>query len=116
MLSMENPRIVGYMLTGNFFMLLSTDGSLAWLNRCPLIRPPPDVMNQCYDKVPIFYKNAILFVNPITRQTYPDAQVQKRSDGIKNLFQFDMEDENAWFTITPGPEHRTRPAVFGPKM
>ena len=79
------------------------------------MRSPPHVMNQCYDKIPIFYKNAIFFVDPITRQTYPDAQVQNCSDRIKNLFQFDMEDENSWFTITPTLEHRKRPAVFGPK-
>ena len=112
---MENPRLAGYMLTGNRSMFLSTDGSLAWLYHCPLMRSPPHVMNQCFDKVPIFYKNAILFVDPITRQTYPDAQVQNCSDWIKNLLQFDMEDENSRFTITPTLEHRKRPAVFGPK-
>ena len=79
------------------------------------MRSPPHVMNQCYDKISIFYKNAIFFVDPIPRQTYPDAQVQNCSDRIKNLFQFDMEDENSWFTITPTLEHRKRPAVFGPK-
>ena len=114
MLSIENARLAGYMLTGNHSMFLSTDGSLAWLYHCPLMRSPPHVMNQCYDKIPIFYKIAIFFVDPITRQTYPDAQVQNRSDRIKNLFQFDMEDENSWFTITPTLEHSKQPAVFGP--
>ena len=40
MLSMENPRLAGYMLTGNRSMFLSTDGSLAWLYHCPLMRSP----------------------------------------------------------------------------
>ena len=75
MLSMQKPRLAGYMLTGNHSMFLSTDGSLAWLYHCPLMRSSPHVMNQCYDKNPIFYKNAIFFVDSITRQTYPDAQV-----------------------------------------
>ena len=44
---MENPRLAGYMLTGNRSMFLSTDGSLAWLFHCPLVRSPPPVMNQC---------------------------------------------------------------------
>ena len=101
MLSMENPRLTGYMVTGNRSMFLSTDGSLAWLYHCPLMRSPPHVINQCYDKIPIFYKNASFFVDPITRQSYPHAQVQNCSDRIKNLFQFDMEYENSWFTITP---------------
>ena len=72
-------------------------------------------MNQCYDKIPIFYKNAIFFVDPITRRTYTDSQVQNCSDRIKNFFQFDMEDENSWFTIAPTLKQRKRPAVFGPK-
>ena len=115
MLSMENPRPAGYMLTGNRFMFLSADGSLAWLYHWPLMRSPPHVMKDCFDKIPIFYKNAIFFVDPITRQTYPDAQVPNFSDRIKNLFQFDTEDEISLFIITPTREHRKRPAVFGPK-
>ena len=114
-LSMENPHLASYMLTGNRSMFLSTDGSLAWLYHCPLMRSSPHVMNQCYDKIPILYKNAIFFVDPITRQTYPDAQVQNWSHRIKNLLQFDMEDEDSWFTITPKLDHRKRPAIFGPK-
>ena len=115
MLSMENPRLAGYMLTENRSMFLSTDGSLAWLYHCPLMRSPSHVMNQCYDKIRIFYKNVIFFVDPITRQTYPDAHVQNCSDRIKNLLQFDIQDENSWFTIRPTLEHRKCPAVFGPK-
>ena len=99
--SRENPRPAGYMLTGNPSMFLSASGSLALLYHCPLMRSPPHVMNQCYDKHRIFYKNALFFVDPISRQTYPDPQVQNHSDRIKNRFQFDMEDENSWFTITP---------------
>ena len=113
---MKNLRLAGYMLTANRSMFLITDGSLAWLYHCHLMRSPPHVMNQCYDKFPIFYKIAIFFVDPITRQTYPDAQVQNGSDRIKNFFQFDMEDENSWFSITPNLEHRKPPAVFGPNM
>ena len=115
MFSLENQRLAGYMLTGNRSMFLSTDDSLAWLYHCHLMRCQPHVMNQCYDKNPIFYKNATFFVDPITRSTYPDAQVQNCSDRIKNLFQFDMEDENSWFTFTPTLEHRKRPAIFGSK-
>ena len=46
MLSMENPRLASYMLTGNRSMFLNTNGSLAWLYHCPLRRSPPHVMNQ----------------------------------------------------------------------
>ena len=50
MLSMENPRVGGYMLTGNRSMFLSTNGSFAWLYHCPLMRSPPHEINQCEKK------------------------------------------------------------------
>ena len=115
MLSIENPRLAGYIITANGSMYLSTDGSIAWFYHCPLMRSPPHVMNQCYDKISIFYKNALFFGDRITRQTYPNAQAQNPSDRIRNFFKFDKEDKNSWFTITPTLEHRKRPAVFGPK-
>ena len=37
MLSLDNPRLAGYMLTGNRSMFLETDGNLAWLYHCPLV-------------------------------------------------------------------------------
>ena len=86
-----------------------------WQPRLAISLHPRHVINQCYDKSPSFSKNAIFFVDPITRETYPDAQVQNYCDRIMNLFQFGIEDENSWFTITITLEHRTRPAVFGTK-
>ena len=70
------------------------------------MRSPPHVINQCYDKIPTLYKHAIFFLDPIPRQTYTDAQVQNCSERIKNLFQFDIEDENSWFITTPTLAHR----------
>ena len=115
MLSLENPRLVGYMLTGNRSMFLETDGSLAWLYHCPLVRSPLHTMNQCYNRIPILYEGQIHFVDPITRQTHPAANIQNCTDRIKNLFQFDMDQEDSWYTLTPGIVHLDRPAVFGPK-
>ena len=34
---------------------------------------------------------------------------------VLKTFQLDMEDKDSWFTLTPSPEHRDRPAIFGPK-
>ena len=79
------------------------------------MRSLPHVMNQCFDKNPIFYKNAIYFVDATSQQIYPDVQVQICSDRIRKLFQFGMEVENSWLTVTPTLEHRKRTAVFEPK-
>ena len=115
MLALENPQLAGYMLTGNRSMFLETDGSLACLYRCPMVHSPLHTMNQCYGRTPILYEGEIRFVDPITRQTYPGAVTQNCSDRIKNLFQLDMNQEDSWYTLTPGIVHRDKPAVFGPK-
>ena len=91
MLFFENPRLAGYMLTGNQSMFLEADGSLAWVYRCPLVHSPFHTMNQCYDRVPILYEGQIQFIDPITRQIHPAAYIQNCTQRIKNLFQFDMD-------------------------
>ena len=115
MLALENPRLASYMLTGNRSMFLETDGSLAWLYHCPKAHSPLHTMNQCYDKIPIHYEGEIRLVDPIARQIYPDAVPQNCSDIIKNLFQVDMDQEDSWYTLTPGIVNQDRPAIFGPK-
>ena len=94
--SLENPRLAGYMLTGNRSMFLETDGSLAWLYSYAQVRSPLHTLNQCYDKIPILFKGESQFVDPITRQTLPDALPQNCSDPIKNLFQMDMNQKDSW--------------------
>ena len=115
MLSLENPRLAGYMRTGNRSMFLEIDGSLAWLYSCPLISSPLHVMNNSYDKITVFYKGLVQIVDLITRQTYPNANTQKCTDRIKNLFQLDMQDQDSWFSLNPELTHSDRPAIFGPK-
>ena len=115
MLALENPRLAGYALTGNRSMFLETDGGLAWLYHCSKVHSPRHTMNQCYDRIPILYQGQIQFVYTITRQTYPNANAQNCSDRIKNLFQLDVDQEDSWYSLTPGIVHQDKPAIFGPK-
>ena len=115
MLALENPRLAGFMLTGNRSMFLETDGSLTWLYQCPAVHSPHHTMSQCYERIPIQHEGEIRFVDPIRRQTYPDAVTQNCSDSIKNLFQIDTDQGDSWHTLTPGLVHQDKSAVFGPK-
>ena len=112
MLSLENPRLAGYKLSGNRPMFPETDGSLAWLYQCSLVHSPLHTMNQCYERIPILFESQIQFVDPITRQTHPAANLQNCTDRIKNIVQFDMDQEDSWYTLTSGIVHQDRPAVF----
>ena len=103
------------MLTGNQSIFLDTDGSLAWLYHCPLVLSPLHTMNECYDRIPILYEGQIQIVDPKTRQTHLAAKVQNCTDRVKNLFQFDIDKEDSWYTPTPGLVHQDRPSFFEPK-
>ena len=89
LLFLENPRLAGYMPTGNWSVFLETDGSLAWLYHWPPVLLPFHTRNQCYDRIPILYEDQIQFFDPITRQTQTAAILQNCTDRIKTLFQFD---------------------------
>ena len=103
------------MLTGNRSMFLETDGSLAWLYQFSLVHSPFHTVNQCYDRIPMLYGVQIQFVDPITRQTPPAANIQNCTYRIKNVIQFDMDQEDSWYTLTPGIVQQDRSARFGLK-
>ena len=72
-------------------------------------------MNQWYHRIPILYESHIQFVGPITRPTLTAANLQNCTDRFNNVLQLDMDQEDSWFTVTPGIGHQDRPAVFGLK-
>ena len=76
MFSIENARLAEHMLTENWSMFLKTDGSLAWLYSWPQVRSYLHTLIQCYNKKPILYKGQNQVVDPITRETLPDAMPQ----------------------------------------
>ena len=96
-------------------MFRENDGSLASLYHCPLVFSPLHTMNQCYNRTPILYDVQIQFVDPITQQTHPTVVLQNCTERTKNLFQFNKDQEDYWYTLKPGLLHLDRPAVFGPK-
>ena len=114
MITLENPRFAGYMLTGNRSMFLETDGSLAWLYSCPQVRSSLHTLNQCYDRIPIIYKGQIQLVDPITRQTLLDSMPQSCSDPIKKLIRNGYGPKYSWYSLSPEITPRDITAVFAP--
>ena len=81
MQAIQNNRLAGYMLTGNHSMFLDTDISVGWYH-CPKRNSPLKVLDQCY-RIPIHYVDRTMFVDPITRQTYPFANEVNCFGGYK---------------------------------
>ena len=115
MLSLESPRLAGYILTQKRSMFLETNGNVAWLYHCPKFYSPLQLMDECYNRIPIMYKENVRFVDPITRQTFQSADLQDCSDKHSNLFQLDVDDDKSWIEITPQITRVTGPYLFKPK-
>ena len=68
-MSVKNPQLAGFLLTGNRSNFLYVEGSTAWLYDCPHFISHLYNADKCFDRIPIHYRETIMYVDPITRQT-----------------------------------------------
>ena len=116
MQAIQNNRLAGYMLTGKRSMFLDTDGIVGWLYHCPKRNSPLQVLEQCYDRIPIHYDGRTTFVDPITRQTYPFANEVDCVGGYKNAYHLDIHNENSWYHLMPAPVPLQPPKIFSSRV
>ena len=57
-----------------------------------------------------------MFVDPISRQTFPFDNEIHRVGGYKNAFQLDLDDLKSWYQLMPAPIPFKTPLVFAPKI
>ena len=69
-MSVKNPQLAGFLLTGNCSNFLYGEASTAWLHDCPHFISPLYKADECFDRIPIHYRETIKYVDPITRQTF----------------------------------------------
>ena len=72
-------------------------------------------MDQCYNRIPIVYKENIRFVDPITQQTFQTADLQDCSNKHLNLFQLVVDDDKSSIELTHQITRVTRAYLFKPK-
>ena len=109
-----SPKLAGFLFTNNRSMFLETNGNVAWLYHCPKSYSPLQVMDTCYDRIPVLYKNKVRFIDPVSRQTFTTAKQQPCNNKQKNLFPLDIENDNSWIELTPSITQVTGPALFAP--
>ena len=90
-------------------------GNVAWLYHCPNFYSPFQLMDACYNRIPIMYCEKIHFVYPITRQTFKSTDQQDCSDNHLNFYQLDVDNYNSWIKITPFITRVKSPDLFQPK-
>ena len=96
MISHGNQRLAEYTLTRNRSMFIKTTVNVARLYNCLEFHSPLQILSKCYNRIPILYEDAMHFVDPISRQTFTEAEEQLCSDKHLSLFQQDVDDDNSW--------------------
>ena len=72
-MSVQNSQLAGFLLTGNRSNFQYEEGSTAWLYDCPHFSSLLYKADPFFDRNPKHYKDTLMYVDPITRQTYDYA-------------------------------------------
>ena len=104
-MSVQNPQLAGFLLTGNRSNFLCVEGSTAWLYDCPHFLSPLYIADRCFDRIPIHFKDTYMYVDPITRQTYDYATpITCDNNPKKNIIELDSDsDDQDFYILSPEP-------------
>ena len=92
-MSVKNPQLAGFLLTQNRSNFLYVEGSTAWLYDCPHHLSPLYIADQCHDKIPVKYLDTVIYVDPITRQTFEYANQIPCENNPQNVISLDPDTD-----------------------
>ena len=95
----------GYLLSGNRSNFIDYEGNVLWYYTCTKKESPLYVFDdkRCYNRIPIFYKNKVHFVDTLYLITYFwDTAVPCGSKNSHNVVQLNP-DEDKYYLLTPYP-------------
>ena len=111
-MSVKNPQLAGFLLTGNRSNFLYVEGSTAWLYDWPHFISPLYKADKCFDRIPIHYRETIMYVDPITRQTLFYATPIECGNNPQNIELDPDTDDGDFYMLTPDPLKREAPQMF----
>ena len=116
-MSEQNPQLVGFLLTGNRSNFLYVEGSTAWLYDCAHFLSPLNKADRCFDRIPIHYRDTLMNVDPITRQTYDYATLIPCDNNSRNIIGSDPDtDDQEFYILSPEPIKQKHTLKFIPNQ
>ena len=91
---------------------LYNEGSTSWLYECPHHLSPLYIAEQCYDKLTVTYLYSVMYVDPITLQTFEYAY-QIPCENPQNFISLDP-DTDQYYALTPRPIKKDHTLLFEP--
>ena len=103
-MSVKNPQLAGFLLIGSRSNFLYVEGSTARLYDCPHFISPLYKADKCFDRIPIHYRETIMYVDPITRQTFNYATLIECGNNPQNIIELDPDSNDGdFYVLTPEP-------------
>ena len=68
-----------------------------------------------FDPIPIYFKDTVMYIDPIPRQTFDFAVPRSCDKNLQNVIALDLENEEH-YVLTPKPVLRAIPMLFEPKQ
>ena len=100
----KNTPLLGYILTGDRSIFVKQEGvNVMKMYKCAKKSSPLYVpqTRECYDKIPILYKNRVHYVHQLTRQTYLWAKkVPCSHSNFDQLISIDTEEKEIYYMNT----------------
>ena len=93
-MSVQNSQLAGFLLTDNRSNFLYVEGSTAWLYDCPHFLSPLYITDRCFDRIPIHFKDTLMYVDLITSQTFDYATPITCENNPKNLIELDPDSDD----------------------
>ena len=116
-MSVQNPQLAGFLLTGNRSNFLYVEDSTTWLYDRPHFLSPLYKADRCLDRIPIHFKDTLMYVDPITRQTYDYATPITSDNNPRNIIELDPDsDDQDFYILRPEPIKRKPPLMFTPSQ
>ena len=116
-MSVQNPQLAGCFLTGSRSKFLYVEDSTAWFHVCPHFLSALYKADQCFDRIPIHFKDTLMYVEPITRQTYDYATPITCDNNPRNIIELDpYPDDQDFYILGPEPIKRKPPLMFTPSQ
>ena len=112
-MSVQNPQLAGFLLTGNRSNFLYVEGTTARLYGCPHFLSPLYKADRCFDCIPIHFKDTLMYVDPITRQANDYATPIACNNNPRNIIELDPEsDDQDFYFLGPELNKRKPPLMF----
>ena len=114
-MSVKNPQLAGFLLTGDRSNFLYVKESTAWLYDCPHFLSPLYKADKCFDRIPIHNRETIMYVDPITIQTFNYATPIECRNNPQNTIELDPDsDDEDFYVLTPERLKKEAPQLFKP--